>query len=132
MKHRVADLFSNQLLIHMQTKSIPTSLTFSPNQSQFVTLALPLELCTFSTFLTGKLTRTYDESLSAASEMQQAGTAVIALDDMDFGRRLALERDLDAKESGPVARSERRTRSGTKAATLSCTRACWVSRSSMS
>lgn len=52
-------------------------------------------------FLTGKLTRTYDESLAAASEMQQAGTAVLTLDDMDFGRRLALERDLESKESGP-------------------------------
>lgn len=33
--------------------------------------------------------------------MQQAGTAVFKLDDMDFGRRLAIERDLDQNESGP-------------------------------
>jgi peptidylprolyl isomerase domain and WD repeat-containing protein 1 len=52
-------------------------------------------------FLTGKLTRTYDESLQAASEMQQAGTAVYQLDDMDFGRRLAVERELDRDEAGP-------------------------------
>jgi peptidylprolyl isomerase domain and WD repeat-containing protein 1 len=33
--------------------------------------------------------------------MQQAGTAVFKLDDMDFGRRLAAERELDMRESGP-------------------------------
>jgi peptidylprolyl isomerase domain and WD repeat-containing protein 1 len=54
----------------------------------------------FST-LTGKLTRTYDESLTAISEMQQAGTAVYQLDDMDFARRLAVERELDRDEAGP-------------------------------
>jgi peptidylprolyl isomerase domain and WD repeat-containing protein 1 len=51
--------------------------------------------------LTGKLTRTYDESLNAIAEMQQAGTAVYKRDDMDFGRRLAIERELDQNESGP-------------------------------
>lgn len=87
--------------MRLQTKSIPTSLTFSPNQSQFVTLALPSRAVHVFNFLTGKLTRTYDESLSAAAEMQQAGTAVIKLDDMVFAQRLAHERDLDTKESGP-------------------------------
>ena len=33
--------------------------------------------------------------------MQQAGTAVYQLDDMDFGRRLAAERELDRDEAGP-------------------------------
>ena len=33
--------------------------------------------------------------------MQQAGTAVYQLDDMDFGRRLAVERELDRDEAGP-------------------------------
>ncbi len=34
-------------------------------------------------------------------EMQQAGTAVYQLDDMDFGRRLAIDRELEKSESGP-------------------------------
>lgn len=46
-------------------------------------------------FLTGKLTRKYDESLTAIQEMQQAGTAVYKVDDMEFGRRLAVERELE-------------------------------------
>ena len=33
--------------------------------------------------------------------MQQAGTAVYKLDDMDFGRRIAVERELERDESGP-------------------------------
>ena len=33
--------------------------------------------------------------------MQQAGTAVYKLDDMDFGRRLAIERELERNESDP-------------------------------
>lgn len=46
-------------------------------------------------FLSGKLTKKYDESLSAIQEMQQAGTAVYKVDDMEFGRRLAVERELE-------------------------------------
>ncbi|CAJ0636277.1 3972_t:CDS:2, partial [Entrophospora sp. SA101] len=41
------------------------------------------------------MTRKYDESLSVISEMQQAGTTIYKLDDMEFGRRLAVERELE-------------------------------------
>lgn len=46
-------------------------------------------------FLGGKLTRKYDESLQAIQEMQQAGTALYKVEDMEFGRRLAMERELE-------------------------------------
>jgi peptidylprolyl isomerase domain and WD repeat-containing protein 1 len=39
--------------------------------------------------------RKYDESLEAIQEMQQAGTAISRVDDMEFGRRLALEKELE-------------------------------------
>lgn len=39
--------------------------------------------------------RAYDESLEATQEMQQAGTAGVKIDSMEFGRRLAVERDLE-------------------------------------
>jgi peptidylprolyl isomerase domain and WD repeat-containing protein 1 len=84
-----------------KTKSIASSITFSPNSSHFVTMSLPSRAVHVFNFLTGKLTRTYDESLTAAAEMQQAGAAVFTLDDMDFARRLAAESALDAAESGP-------------------------------
>jgi len=64
-------------------------------------LALPSRAVHIFNFHTAKLTRTYDESLTAISEMQQAGTAGYKLDDMDFGRRIAGERELERNESGP-------------------------------
>jgi peptidylprolyl isomerase domain and WD repeat-containing protein 1 len=39
--------------------------------------------------------RKYDESLEAIQEMQQAGTTVYRVEDMEFGRRLAVERELE-------------------------------------
>ncbi|EGN98226.1 hypothetical protein SERLA73DRAFT_91486 [Serpula lacrymans var. lacrymans S7.3] len=78
-----------------KAKSIPTCLTLSQDSSAFVTFSLPdRQIRTFS-FLSGKLTRKYDESLIAIQEMQQAGTAVYKVDDMEFGRRLAAERELE-------------------------------------
>jgi len=41
------------------------------------------------------MSRKYDESLEAIQEMQQAGTAVYRVEDMEFGRRLAVERELE-------------------------------------
>ena len=41
------------------------------------------------------MTRKYDESLAAIQEMQQAGTAVFKVEDMEFGRRLAVDRELE-------------------------------------
>jgi peptidylprolyl isomerase domain and WD repeat-containing protein 1 len=92
---------STDLYQFKKTKSIPTCVTFSPNSSHFVTMSLPSRAVHVFNFLTGKLTRTYDESLTAAAEMQMAGTAVFTLENMDFGRRIAAERGLDASESGP-------------------------------
>ncbi|KAK4047441.1 Peptidyl-prolyl cis-trans isomerase cyp15 [Microbotryomycetes sp. JL221] len=78
-----------------KTKSTPVALTLSPTYDSFAMLSLPdLRLTTFN-FLTGRLHRAYDESLTAIQEMQQAGTAGVKLDSMEFGRRLAQERDLE-------------------------------------
>ena len=60
-----------------------------------MTLSLPDRQVRVFNFLTGKKTRQYDESLTAIQEMQQAGTASAKLDDMEFGRRLAVERELE-------------------------------------
>ncbi|ORX39736.1 peptidyl-prolyl cis-trans isomerase [Kockovaella imperatae] len=89
-------------LFHFKkNKTIPTSLTFSPSGSHFACLALPSRAVHVFSFHSAKLKRTYDESLTAIQEMQQAGTAVYQLDDMDFGRRLAIERELERDGSGP-------------------------------
>ncbi|EDR13370.1 uncharacterized protein LACBIDRAFT_322968 [Laccaria bicolor S238N-H82] len=78
-----------------KSKSTPTCITLSPDFSSFVTFSLPDRQIRVFSFLTGKLTRKYDESLAAIQEMQQAGTAVYRVEDMEFGRRLAAERELE-------------------------------------
>ncbi|GAA6034734.1 hypothetical protein JCM8097_001144 [Rhodosporidiobolus ruineniae] len=78
-----------------KTKSTPVGLSLSPTNDSFAILSLPdLRLTVFS-FATGRLTRAYDESLTAVQEMQQAGTAGVTLDSMELGRRLAVEKELE-------------------------------------
>ena len=81
--------------VHLQSKSTPTCISLSPDSSHFVTFSLPDRQIRIFNFLTGELTRRYDESLAAIQEMQQAGTAVYKVEDMEFGRRLAVERELE-------------------------------------
>lgn len=80
--------------------TVPTSLQFSKDYSMFATFGFDDRQIRIFNFKTAKITRTYDESLSIVSEMQQAGTSAHKLDDMEFGRRLALEREIGAKQAG--------------------------------
>ncbi|KAF7314316.1 Peptidyl-prolyl cis-trans isomerase [Mycena kentingensis (nom. inval.)] len=82
-----------------KAKATPTCITLSPDSSSFVTFSLPDRQIRVFSFLGGKLTRKYDESLQAIQEMQQAGTALYKVDDMEFGRRLALERELELPDA---------------------------------
>ncbi|KAI8917525.1 hypothetical protein DFJ77DRAFT_428966 [Powellomyces hirtus] len=86
-----------------KTKTTPTSLTFSPNYEKFVTFGFGDRQIRIYNFRTGKVIRKYDESLTVVSEMQQAGTAIHHLDDMEFGRRLALEREIEKVKGGQSA-----------------------------
>ena len=87
---------STNLFDFKKAKSVPTSLTISPSGHQFVATSLPDRKIRLFEFGTGKLYRTYDESLQVIEEMQQAGTAMQKLDDVDFGRRLAAEREIES------------------------------------
>ncbi|MCJ1355755.1 MAG: Peptidylprolyl isomerase domain and WD repeat containing protein 1 [Icmadophila ericetorum] len=78
-----------------KAKSVPASITISANGSQFATLSYPDRKVRVFDFATGKLYRTYDESIATLVEMQQAGTALQKLEEVEFGRRLAVERDLE-------------------------------------
>ncbi|KAG0141161.1 hypothetical protein CROQUDRAFT_664216 [Cronartium quercuum f. sp. fusiforme G11] len=88
-----------------KSKSVPTSLVVSSDGLHFATTTLNSSdhnICVFN-FCTGKIMRIYDESITAISEMQQAGTSAYRLDDMEFGRRLAVERELGkTAQSGQV------------------------------
>ena len=93
---------STNLFEFKKAKSTPTSLTISPSGSQFATFSFPDRKIRVFNFATGKLYRTYDESLQTIEEMQQAGTALQKLEDVEFGRRLATERELE----GPALRNK--------------------------
>ena len=79
-----------------KAKSVPSSLTISPSGAQFATLSFPDRKVRVFDFPTGKLYRTYDEGLATITEMQQAGTlSAEPLEAIDFGRRIAVERELE-------------------------------------
>jgi len=86
---------STNLFEFKKAKSTPTSLTISPSGAQFATFSFPDRKVRVFDFPTGKLYRTYDESIQTIEEMQQAGTALQKLEDVEFGRRLATEREIE-------------------------------------
>jgi peptidylprolyl isomerase domain and WD repeat-containing protein 1 len=75
---------------------VPISLTISPSGSHFAAFSFPDRKIRIFDFPTARLYRTYDESLITITEMQQAGTALQKLEDVEFGRRLAIERELES------------------------------------
>ena len=87
---------STDLFDFKKAKSTPTSLTISPTGQQFVTFSMPDRKIRIFEFASAKLYRMYDESMQVIEEMQQAGTATQKLDDVEFGRRLAAEREIES------------------------------------
>lgn len=92
---------STNLFDFKKARSIPSSITISPSGHQFATWSFPDRRVRIFDFLTAKLHRSYDESLSTISDMQQAGTALQKLEEVEFGRRLATEREVE----NPAVRS---------------------------
>jgi peptidylprolyl isomerase domain and WD repeat-containing protein 1 len=86
---------STNLFEFKKSKCVPSSLTMSPTGKQFATFSFPDRKIRVFDFASGKLHRTYDESIETITDMQQAGNAVSKLEDIEFGRRLGVERDLD-------------------------------------
>ena len=72
-------------------KTVAANLQFSPDGSLFVAIDLSRKVRVFR-FLTGKLHRVFDESLSIFTKLQQEAPQ---LPNMEFGRRLAVERELE-------------------------------------
>ncbi|XP_005997502.1 peptidylprolyl isomerase domain and WD repeat-containing protein 1 [Latimeria chalumnae] len=72
-------------------KTYPCSISFSPDGKKMATIGSDRKVRIFR-FLTGKLARVFDESLTMFTELQQMRQQ---LPDMEFGRRMALERELE-------------------------------------
>ena len=86
---------STDLFEFKKAKSLPVSITISWSGQKFATFSFPDRKVRVFEFATGKLYRTYDESIATINEMQQAGTSLHKLEDVEFGRRLATERDIE-------------------------------------
>lgn len=79
----------------VRAKTYPTGLAFSPDGCQFATLTTDRKVRVFR-FLTGKLILVLDEGLQQLSQLQQMQQQ---LPDMEFGRRMAADRDLEKSEA---------------------------------
>jgi peptidylprolyl isomerase domain and WD repeat-containing protein 1 len=82
------------LFIFAKNKTVPLSLSFSPNGNLFATMSKDRQIRVFN-FLTGKLYRTYNESLQILGEQQKDEESFYKLEPIDFGRRMAVEREID-------------------------------------
>ncbi|KAF7284968.1 peptidylprolyl isomerase domain and WD repeat-containing protein 1 [Rhynchophorus ferrugineus] len=82
-----------------KVKTHLTSLTIAPDGKRFATISTDRKIRVFN-FLSGKLTRVYDETLPRFTELQQNTQQ---LPNMEFGRRMAVERDLEKSEAFHLA-----------------------------
>lgn len=86
---------STNLFDFKKAKSAPCCVSISPSGHQFATFSFPDRKVRVFDFASGKLVRSYDESIQTLTDMHQAGTALHKLEQNEFNRRLAIEKDLD-------------------------------------
>ncbi|PWW73710.1 hypothetical protein C7212DRAFT_354036 [Tuber magnatum] len=87
------------LLDFKKAKSVPTSLTISPTYEKFAIFSHPDRQIRVFDFPSAKLYRTYDESISTLTTIQQVASSDRKLPDLEFGRRIAIETDLTSLSS---------------------------------
>lgn len=98
-RRQVANIYeyksSTDLFDFKKSKTVPRSLTIAPDGESFATYSLADRQIRVFDFRSAKITRRYDESLAAAESLQSStGKIDYKLDEMEFGRRMALEREL--------------------------------------
>ncbi|CAM6042647.1 unnamed protein product [Sphagnum compactum] len=76
------------------------SLEISTDGKQFVTMSPDRRIRVFW-FATGRLRRTYDESLEVAQDLQRSDVPLYRLDAIDFGRRIAVEKEIEKTDGVP-------------------------------
>ncbi|CAB3257923.1 unnamed protein product [Arctia plantaginis] len=83
----------------VKNKTYPTALAFSPDGKKMASISLDRKVRVFH-FLSGKLHKVLDESLQRFQELQHQTQQ---LPNMEFGRRMASERDLEKSEAVQLA-----------------------------
>ncbi|KAL4236415.1 Peptidylprolyl isomerase domain and WD repeat containing protein 1 [Mactra antiquata] len=79
----------------MKCKSVPVDITFSPDGKKFACISTDRKVRLFKV-ITGKMVKMLDESLQNIIDLQQMKQQ---LPNMEFGRRLAVEKELEKSEA---------------------------------
>ncbi|XP_007037364.2 PREDICTED: peptidyl-prolyl cis-trans isomerase CYP71 [Theobroma cacao] len=81
-------------------KTIVSSIEVSLDSKQFSITSPDCRIRVFW-FKTGKLRRVYDESLEVAQDLQRNDAPMYRLEAIDFGRRMAVEKEMEKTETAP-------------------------------
>lgn len=92
--------FGTDLFCLAKAKTHALSIDFSKDGEQYVVFCGDHHIRVFK-FSTGKLIKSYDESLSAAQQLQKVGPESLRLDPIDFGRRVAVDKECMGDPEAP-------------------------------
>nr|XP_027083935.1 peptidyl-prolyl cis-trans isomerase CYP71-like [Coffea arabica] len=84
----------------VKCKTTVSTLEVSPDGMQF-SITSPDRRIRVFWFRTGKLRRVYDESLEVAQDLQRSDVPLYRLEAIDFGRRMAVEKEFEKTENAP-------------------------------
>jgi peptidylprolyl isomerase domain and WD repeat-containing protein 1 len=82
------------LLEHLKCKAPVSSLEISPDGSNFVSFSCQDQSFRLFQFNSGKLLYKFDEGIDSIVKSYQNGDSPVKLDEMEFGRRLSVEKEL--------------------------------------
>ncbi|CAL0321970.1 unnamed protein product [Lupinus luteus] len=85
----------------IKCKTSVSAIEVSPDGKQF-SITSPDRRIRVFWFRTGKLRRVYDESLEVAQDLQRSDTPLYRLEAIDFGRRMAVEKEIEKTEDAPL------------------------------
>lgn len=88
------------LFVVAKGRTTVSALEVSPDGNQFVITSPDRRIRVFW-YKTGKLRRVYGESLEAAQELQRKDAPLYQLEAIDFGRRMAVEKEIEKTENAP-------------------------------
>nr|XP_043613658.1 peptidyl-prolyl cis-trans isomerase CYP71 [Erigeron canadensis] len=88
------------LLSILKCKTVVSAIEVSKDGKQFA-LTSPDRRIRIFWYRTGKLRRIYDESLENAQDLQRSDVPLYRLETIDFGRRMAVDREFEKTENAP-------------------------------
>ncbi|KAG6761770.1 hypothetical protein POTOM_035003 [Populus tomentosa] len=84
----------------VKSKTSVSTMEVSPDGKQF-SITSPDRRIRVFWFRTGKLRRVYDESLEVAQDLQRSDAPMYRLEAIDFGRRMAVDKEIEKTETAP-------------------------------